>query len=170
MSQSLINAFLKDLSILNDGLICWGFAAGSGTGSMVTLHFGEKIVRESPLKNKYLSEDMRNYEGEQCLYLEDCDWRIQTSTSVLASSLSSNEEGGEMLVALNQLVGKRVTAAQLELPSFDLRLEFENDLRLVVFCFGKSLEDLDNYTFYSKEHSYTSKFNGKLESSEAKQI
>lgn len=130
---------------------------------MVTINFGVKITREKPLRNPLLPEDVRKHEAEYCLYLENCGWRLETGDQVIGSSVSSNLKGGEMLIALDRILGTKVVRAEVDTPSFDLRLEFSNGLRLLVFCFGASNENLDNYTFFTRSAYYVSRFTGKLD-------
>ena len=170
MDHEIVNCFCADLLRFSGKSICWGIAAGTGTGSMATLYFGGKRPRARPLKNLRLSEEVRKYEGEYCLYLEDCDWRIQTRDEVIASSVSSNKEGGAMLLALESLVGESVVNAKVDKVSFDLRIRFGNGAELMVFCFGKSDEELDNYTFYLEECHYVSRFDGCLEKGKAEGV
>lgn len=166
--NKIADFFYKEFSKLADNLVCWGFAAGRGTGSMVTLYFGGKRLRNRPIHNLSLSEDVRKYQGEYCLFLKDCEWRIQTSDEVIASSVSSNEKGGAMLSALDRLVGEYVVSAEVNRPCFDLRIGFGNGINLIVFCLGGSDEELDNYTFFSGHGYYVSKFNGLFEKRERK--
>ena len=162
MKIQLINVLRDDLIRLKEGKGCWSVAAGSGTGSMATLNFGERIKRCRPIKNPMISVDSQNFEGEYCLYLENCDWRLQTSAKVIASSASSNHEGGVMVTAFNQIVGRKVIDIALDITSFDIIIEFENGIRLTTFCLGASDEELDNYTFFTPRAIYTAKFSGVL--------
>jgi hypothetical protein len=162
MSVPLANGLQDELSHLKVGRGCWGVIAGSGTGSMVTLDFGEKVKRARPLHNPTLSDEARNYEGEYGLYLQDCDWRLQTRQKVLASSASSNEAGGVMLTGLGQIVGQRVREVTFDPPSFDLAIDFANEIQLLVFCFGKSVEEFDHYSFFSPALVYTASSGGEL--------
>jgi hypothetical protein len=43
---------LAALKIL-PGKTCWSFIGGSGTGSMVSLDFGEKVPRKKPVGNPH---------------------------------------------------------------------------------------------------------------------
>jgi len=158
MENDVVQSFREDLARLKESVGCWGVVAGSGAGSMVSLKFGGKTEKIIPSRNSTLSEDLRKYEAEYSLFLQHCDWRLQRSSEVLASSASSNHEGGPMLAALHQIVGQRVMEVEVDFPSFDLKMEFENGVRLIVFCFGNSTDDWDNYIFSTHSSHYSSTF------------
>jgi hypothetical protein len=45
------------------GTTCWGIAAGQNTGSVIDLHFGEKLDRPKPIRNPFLPPDLQRYHG-----------------------------------------------------------------------------------------------------------
>lgn len=159
----MVDSFREELLKIQSE-VCWGVTAGKGTGSMVSLCFGEKIRRKKPVDNPHLSEDVRNFDAEYCLYLQECGWRLQTCKQVIASSASPNDNDGPMLAGLRSIVGERVLTAEVEDVSCDLKLEFSNGVNLRVFCFGRSGEEWDNYTFYTPAFWYSSTSNGHLDS------
>jgi hypothetical protein len=149
----------KDLSLLGKGMTCWCAIAGSGTGSMVTLYFGKKVLRERPLKNFSLADMVRKYEGEYCLFLVDCLWRIQDDRKVVASSASSNHKGGEMLEAVNHLIDDNIIKVDVDTISGDLVLYFSKGLKMLIFCYFSSQDDSTNYRYYTPKKIYDLKFN-----------
>lgn len=142
------------------GLECWAFVAGRGTGSVVSLDFGEKIRLARPIDNPHLSEELQQFEGEYKLLIEDCAWRIEDEEEVLGCSVSSNEPDGAMIQALSQLINKRVVLVTLKYPSFDFSLLFEQGVSLHSFCFSNTVDDLDNYTLFTRDCAWTVGDNG----------
>jgi hypothetical protein len=137
------------------GVECWGWMAGSGTGSMATIHFGRKIKRSKPVESKSLRDALKFYTGEYCLYLEECEWKIIADSVVLGSSASSNNREGKMLRALESLVGRRVTDLEFETDSKDFVLHFDGGCRMKIFCHTHSEETFDNYSFFVSDKIYT---------------
>lgn len=130
---------------------CWSIVAGSGTGSIITMNFGEKVPLKRWLGNETLDPETRRFEGEYALYIE-CAWRIRSSEGVICSWTSDNSPGGEMLFGLGRLEGTTVTAVDLRDGSYDLRLEFNDGLILDVFCDQLDPEEgIDNYSFFTRE-------------------
>jgi len=129
--------------------VCWSVIGGAGVGTAISLAFGEKIPRASPLGNTRLTEEERIFEGEFSLFVE-CTWRLQTPDEVLCTSLSSNLEGQSRHQELMQLVGKHVVDVEIRLPAGDLEITFEDKRILVVFADqANEIDRWDNYTFYS---------------------
>jgi hypothetical protein len=129
--------------------VCWSVVAGAGTGSLVSLDFGEKIIRTKPLKNPALSDEQRNYFGENVLYIE-CAWRLQTRSEVICSSTSGNLENQSMVDGLRQIIGAHVVKVRAQLPGGDMEIIFDNGISLLIFADqSNEVEKIDNYTFYS---------------------
>lgn len=139
------------------GMVAWGCVAGVGTGSMVSLEFGEKRPRAKPVKNPRLDPLIRNYEGEWSLYIQDAAWRLDGPEEVLCSSRSSNEAGGEMLQGLHQLTDAVVTGVKLFKPGGDLLLVFSNGLKLTLFCDCMNEDEGDNYSVFAPSFIFTVK-------------
>lgn len=130
-------------------LKCWAVSAGVGTGSHVTMNFGGMLQKKKPLKNPYISELARSFDGEYCVFIEECSWRLESDEKILCGSMSSNEHDGEMVKGLEMLSGQYVTKLKIDYPSMDLMIEFRNSLRLVLFCNTLRIEDGDNYAFFT---------------------
>ncbi len=145
MTQELRNA-LRSLI----GQSCWATIAGAGTGSVVSLYFGDKIPRKKRLTNPHLSPEAQGFDGEYVLFIEESAWRIESSEQVLCSSLSSNDNEGPMLSSLHLLQGKRVLDLTLRTPSLDLAVAFEGGLMLSIFNFHEVCEEMDNYSISNR--------------------
>src|SRR5438445_5483659 len=105
------------------GLPCWSYIAGKGTGSHVSLDFGKKISLSPPVRNERLTDDQRAYHGEKRLFIT-CLWRLDSPTEVVCGASDSNEDGGPMLLSLDQIVGRNIIDARASAPAWDLTLDF----------------------------------------------
>lgn len=131
------------------GELCWGIVAGPGTGSHISLTFGEKRPRQRVLTNPHLSEDQQRCEGEFILYVT-CAWRLQGPGRVICSSASSNVEGGPLQKGLKRLVGDVVNEVSVRPPAFDVEVRFSSGLVLLVFCdISDDEEEEDNYSLFT---------------------
>ena len=127
------------------GRRCWGVAAGAKTGSMFSLHLGEKVRRKRPLDNPALLDPLRTHEGEVILFVE-CRWSLTYKKKRLCTSASNNHADGEMVVGLRRLVGARVTNLTLSIPSNDLALHLTKDLTLSISARLGRTGGSDNYS------------------------
>lgn len=93
------------------------------------LALGGRILRKIPLMNKSQPEEYQRYRGTVEL-LVWCSWRLQTESTVLASS-DQLEEG---IGALRSLDSATVRDVMCLGPAHDLVIDFEGGKRLVVFC------------------------------------
>ena len=150
IAQALNDAFHE-----LEGLECWACVAGRGTGSMVSLDFGEKIKHRIPITNPHISEEARKFKGEYSLFIEGCAWRIEDKEKVLGCSDSSNEPDGAMIQSLSQLINKKVVSVSLKYPSFDFSFLFEQGVSLHSFCFSNTADELDNYTLFTRDLAWT---------------
>jgi hypothetical protein len=137
------------------GKECWSFIGGPGTGSMMTLDFGRKVAKAVRLPNPMLSPDQQCFDGEISLYVEFASWRFESSTAVICSSTSSNQERGPMQAGMEQVVGRRVKSTDLTCPGLDLTIEFEGSLWLRIFCDQtNTVERSDNYSLHLRDGTY----------------
>ena len=144
------------------GEICWGIAAGRGTGSIVSLHFGAKMLRRIPLNNPHLSNELREYDSQMGLFIT-CSWRLDSDSDVICGWTDSNEEGGPMLSGLQKIVGQKVKQVDLILPGLDLGLHFSNSLLLRIFSDRTdSTQDEGNYTVFLPRWAYVVGIKSKL--------
>jgi hypothetical protein len=149
-SNNLILEFATQLAGLT-GKKCWSFIGGPGTGSMISLDFGEKILRECPVRNSTLTEEQRNYTGEFHFFLQSCGWRIDDDAAVVCSSTTMNKLDGAFGNGLRLILNRRVEKIVVSHPGWDLRIEFEGGKVLTVFCDQANAEDeADNYSLHLK--------------------
>lgn len=138
MTRSL-EAELSDLV----GLTCWGVVAGVGNGSMATLHIGQRINRDPPLDNPNLSDELRRFRGEFCLFVKGCAWRLEDKSRIICASTEPEHQIGLNLG--NALSGTSISEAKLCNWAGDLNVMFSNDCVLRLFCDQTGEEGIDNY-------------------------
>lgn len=155
MEKALLeNEFIKRMhGLIGEPL--WGFVGGMGTGSVVSLSFGEKIPRKRILSNPHLSMNARQYDGSLELFIM-CVWRIDSASEVICGGWSGNKKGEEMLMGLERLCGQKVEEIIIIQPSFDFELRFSNSLWLKVFCDQTNVSEMyDNYSLFTQDIIYT---------------
>lgn len=158
------NTRLLELSKAISALVgreCWSAVAGAGTGSVVSLQFGEKVRRSQRFTNPYLSPEAQEFDGEYILFIE-CAWRLDSETAVVCSWTDDNSADGSMLAGLRQLQGQKVTDYKLSTPAQDLDLEFEGGLIIHVFCDQSGTPDADNYAFIDQASIYVVESRGTI--------
>jgi hypothetical protein len=129
------------------GKACWASVAGEGTGSTFSLNFGRKILRERPLKNPFLPNDVKRFSSEYSLYVQFASWRLDDIDQVICTSTDSNENDGVMVNGLTRLMGCIVTETKLSKPGQDLFMKFDNKYQLTVFsCWSNEAEPATNYS------------------------
>ena len=122
------------------GLSVWAVVAGSGTGSVINLLFGEAIRRSTPISNPTLPAKVRDHDASHSLFIR-CVWRLDGESEVITGAWDDNQAGGPMLAGLTPLVGDRVKSVWLGRPAFDLDVLFESGKTLRVFCDQINSED-----------------------------
>jgi hypothetical protein len=149
----LENIFLE-INAAAQGLVgrrCWGMVGGSGTGSNISLEFGNKIKRSKPLLNRNLTDDLRYFQGEYGFFVE-CSWRVEDANLIICGSKSSGED---ISFGLNKLINEEVESIEILEVSFDLILRFTNKFALKIFCDEVDVEEnIDNYTLSSPSLNY----------------
>jgi hypothetical protein len=136
------------------GKECWSVIGGAGTGTHISLDFGDKIPIKKPLTNPHLTEEERNFNGEFSFYIT-CAWRIESELEVISGCWEDNAKDGPMLNGLQKIINQKVIAVELSLPALDLKLTFENNFSLQIFCDQTSLEEgYDNYTFFLRTREW----------------
>lgn len=145
-----------------EGLQCWGVTAGEGSGSHVSLDFGNKIERARPLRNRHLAEAVRKFKGEFGIFVQGCAWRLDAE-KMICSSKTPNANDGPMALGLRTLVDQRVVNATPTLSGYDLLIEFSAGatLRLFCDCFD-DVSDGDNYSFHTPDWIFVVKAGGIL--------
>jgi hypothetical protein len=121
------------INLIRDSLLgkcCWDVGSGGAASSTFELALGAKVPAvQLPLGPKH-SLTPRQFEGEANL-LVWCSWRLDEPARPLSSSDDLVEHVQQ---ALSRLVGTHITTVQIDLPGWDLHLDFANGLRLHVFC------------------------------------
>ena len=153
--------FLKEIEALT-GEECWGVVGGEGTGSIISLSMGNKLPRKTPLNNPYLSEAVRDNES-QFGFMIYCPWRIESNATIIAGSRMPNHNDGPMVSGLSDICNVRVVGIECVKPAYDLRVHFDNGMRLVLHC--SNIETgLDDrcYVAYLASGCFTVLYNGKV--------
>ena len=109
---------------------CWNVGCGGAALTTFELALGEKVPRSIVVPNDALSYDIRHYEGEANL-LVWCSWRLDGPDAPL-TSWDDTVENVERV--LEGLVGRTIEHVRVDLPGWDLHLDFTGGLRLHVFC------------------------------------
>jgi hypothetical protein len=112
------------------GMKCWYVCAGRNVGSTFSLALGERVARSRSLKNPSHPQEYREYEGEGQLMVW-CTWRLDRDGEPIASSDQTSEVVAK---SLQVLIGRRIVTANVGDSPWDLRVEFDERLRLCVFC------------------------------------
>jgi hypothetical protein len=112
------------------GKKCWHVSCGGAAVNTFQLALGAKIRRAESISLRGRADEFDQFEGEANL-LVWCTWRLDTDASPLSSSDDVQEN---VVAALQRLVGHKVANVQVDLPGWDLRIDFSGGLRLRVFC------------------------------------
>lgn len=108
---------------------CWYVSCGA-VGSTFRLALGKKILRKSPLSNKFHPIEFRTYEGEAEL-LVWCAWRLDKG----ARTITSGDDKIESIIKrLHALTGKKVIDIEIHRPGWDLNIKFSSNYSLKIFC------------------------------------
>lgn len=153
MRKTITTEFIASLNRLI-GQVCWGFAAGAGTGSVVSLDIGGKVLRKKPLKNPHISSKQRKYTSEFGLFIR-CIWRIESKTQVICGAWDDNAKGGDMIEGLQRLVGQAISSIKVSKPALDLAVNFNSGLVLRIFCDQTNQAEMeDNYSVFLPDAIY----------------
>jgi len=125
------------------GLRCWGIVAGVGNGSMATLHLGARVARRPALANQYLSDELRQYRGEYCLFVKGCAWNLNVGPRIICSSTDPEPKIGTELT--RQLTGATITKSNVEESTANLQVEFGEHGVLSLLCHQPRRDGVDNY-------------------------
>ena len=140
---------LKERVVLLRGKRCWSVVAGYSNGSQIKLEFGERVPRRMPVRNPFLAQDQRDYEGEFDLFVE-CAWRLEQNQTVVCGSTDNGRRDGPIVTGLSRLTDKTVLDVALAEPVPDLTIRLTDDFVLRLFCDQTNLEEgWDNYSFRS---------------------
>lgn len=117
------------ISVLR-GKPCWHTSCGGCTIPTFSLSLGDKVLRTIPLPNPTQSDEFRTFTSEVSLYVWST-WRLDDKKGPITSS---DDTETHIVQSLELLVGQRTVAARVELPGWDLHLEFSSGHLLHVFC------------------------------------
>lgn len=118
------------------GQCCWYCSVGSGLGGL-TLKLGKRIEVEWTRSKGAVSEYM--------LWVQASAWRVESEGRVLSTDSDPQEEASWT----NLLLGKKIVSVRALAPAWDLIVEFEEHLRLRVFCNPPDTGDMDDSTAWS---------------------
>lgn len=137
-------------------LRCLGTIAGPGTGSVISVHFGQPIPLSRPSRNENLPPLFRTHEGEFILFV-DCVWRLDSPEIVVCGAWDDNSPGGPMLTGLSKMQGATIEAIEGPVrPALDLGLVLDNSHTLRIFCDQVNTVDAtDNYSLFTRSGSFT---------------
>jgi hypothetical protein len=125
------------------GLRCWGVVAGLGNGSMVTFHLGGRIARNPALANYHLSDELREYRGEYCIFVKGCAWNLNVGSRTVCRSTDPERKIGAELTG--RLTGATITRSAAEESTANLDVEFGEHGFLHLSCQQASENGIDNY-------------------------
>lgn len=142
-----VNGFMHKL----EGLECWAAMAGSGTGSMISFKFGDKIPRKRPLSNLKLAPEVRRFDGEFTLFVRGgADWVVKNADQIVCTNNDSNEDGGTMLSGLALLTGRPVLSTNVSETLLEIELNFDGDLSFQMKC---RTNGMDGYFLLHREET-----------------
>ena len=154
MGKNLSKGFLNSLAKLN-GQECWSVIGGEGTGSNLTMGFGQRIERTRPLDNPFLTPQDRHFVGEYSLFIT-CMWRLDSKSKVICGSYEPNDNDGYMIQQINKLAGLKVISAKAFPPGYDLEISFEKGLTFRAFCLETDPEDKGgNFCLFIENYCYS---------------
>ena len=146
------------------GQECWSCVAGSGTGSIFSLNFGNRIPRAEALKNPHLTEEERNFDSEISIMVWS-SWKLEHQGNAICDSGSDNSNDGPLVLGLNQLKGKKIDTIHAETPTDQIGLLFEGGFDLKIFCDGFQTYggDSENFIIFLPDAIYSVTTNGNIE-------
>jgi len=158
--MNTIELFEAELSTLV-GLECWAVVGGMGTGSVIQLNIGEKVLREKPLRNTKVDELVRLYDSTIGFRIE-CPWRIESKEEVFCASHHSNEEDGPYEFGFNKIRGQIISGVELTKPAYDLHIKFMNDFSIRIHCSLIGMDQLECYILRTIRGWFTVGYDGAL--------
>lgn len=125
---------------------------GPSMGSVLDIHFGPTMRRETPLMNPDLSAEERELQGERSLFIE-CSWRFRRG-DVLSGSGDPTSGPENTFVPVMALVGATLSKISLIEANgvLEPNLEFDDGATLRIFpctCF----EPKDNLNVFVEDES-----------------
>jgi hypothetical protein len=120
--------------------------------SNVSIEFGDRRVRDRPLKrDAYRTSEECDFAGEITL-LVTCSWRLDGPDRVICGGLSSAPAYEEMVQSLRQMIGREVEFITVLEPALDLEIHVAGGLRFLVFCDAVEGDQyVGNYTLFADQ-------------------
>jgi hypothetical protein len=132
------------------GKSCWSVIGGVGTGSVISLHFGEKIPARRKLQNPRFTYEERNFEGELSAMF-DCDWRLEDASQILSTSQNVLDDAID-LEALKRIKHRPVKHVGFTSRVHDLQIEFTEELAFGALCDWPTGNEADsNYVLFNRK-------------------
>lgn len=130
MGEPLGKATIMGTSRIHDaagsltGLICT--RVENSVGSVLLIDFGNR--GRGPLQ-----ADSSEPQGFRTLLVES-PWRLESDSAVLCDWNARNQVGGELERCVRSLVGATVQGVEVVMPAHDLRVFFNNRVKLIIFA------------------------------------
>jgi hypothetical protein len=125
---------------------CCLAVGGRGNGSMVTIHLGKKIVRNAlSIQEGEPPEQLKKakFKGEYCIFIKGCSWRLEQSGRIFCTW---REAESDIALRIKKLENLRVVGVTILGAANDLCVQFEQDLKLTLFCDQSSgVDAMENY-------------------------
>lgn len=151
------------------GLPCWGVR--QGYGSFVWLNFGQPHldVRVPTQESKFASQRRRSVavEGDYCLWIEQCEWRIVDGDQELAHS-ESDDTG--ISQALGQLEGALLKEIHVIPGNGDCSFLFEYNLSVHLKRYSDFELDDPIWNLYSPGSATSFLASGRLEDGKGDEV
>ena len=125
---------------------------------MMTLELGGRVQRDAPVKNDNISDELRRFGGEYCVFVEGCAWRLEDDKTIVCGW---GEKESAIREKIRRLVGCKLTKAELSNWALDLTLSFDDRYLLRLFC-DRTAGTLDNYSIRFPSEWYSVQSQSKL--------
>ena len=113
-----------------------------GYGSFVTMDFGKDLI----LKEKVKGKESTYNQGEWHLWIYMAAWRLDQGDTPIIGAADNREIIQE---GLNILNGNELKKISILNDSFDVLIEFQNDLNLLLFSFG--VKEYEQWMLFTPE-------------------
>jgi len=126
---------------------------------MFTIELGGKVRRDARVKNDNISEELRLFCGEYCIFVEGCAWRLEHGEAIVCAW---GEEEKIIREKLRLLEGRVLTKVKITNWALDLDLSFDQSFVLRLFC-EQTSATLDNYSIRFPSSWYSVQPNSTLQ-------
>lgn len=144
------------------GQRCWKVILGSGTGTHVSIGFGEAIKRSRAIANPTLTEDERKFDAAYTIMIY-CAWRLRCGKTRIVSSTDRNLHSDVKLNAFKAIRNASVVGVGFTPIVFDLSINFSNEMVLDIFTDRTGSNGmLTNYDIFSPRGNISLEMDGEL--------